>query len=102
MGRTVKVVLDFEQRQIILVLTLVAWIPCLSTYLPAHPSGHAPCHMFEILPWGPEEEEEEGEGGFIACGGIEHSQSRPPKRLIPRHTDVVEDLVGRIAARTCY
>ena len=30
MGRTVKVVLDFEQRQIILVLTLVAWIPCLS------------------------------------------------------------------------
>ena len=31
MGRTVKVVLDFEQRQVILVLTLVTWIPCLST-----------------------------------------------------------------------
>ena len=31
MGRTVKVVLDFEQRQIILVLTLVTWIPCLSS-----------------------------------------------------------------------
>ena len=33
MGRTVKVVLDFEQRQIILVLTLVTWIPCLSMWL---------------------------------------------------------------------
>ena len=30
MGRTLKVVLVFEQRQIILVLTLVAWIPCLT------------------------------------------------------------------------
>ena len=35
MGRTVKVVLDFEQRQIILVLTLVAWIPCLSNVFAA-------------------------------------------------------------------
>ena len=31
MRRTIKVVLDFEQRQIILVLALVAWIPCLSS-----------------------------------------------------------------------
>ena len=30
MGRTVRVVLVFEQRQIILVLTFVTWIPCLS------------------------------------------------------------------------
>ena len=33
MGRTVKVVLDFEQRQIILVLALMACVPCLSNYL---------------------------------------------------------------------
>ena len=36
MGRTVKVVLVFEQRQIILVLTLVAWVPCLSMCRPEH------------------------------------------------------------------
>ena len=45
-----------------------------------------------------EEEEEEGEGGFIARGGIEHSQSRPPRRCIPHHADVVGGLVGRVAA----
>ena len=30
MGRSVKVVLDFEQRQAILALMPAVWIPCLS------------------------------------------------------------------------
>ena len=37
MGRAVIVVLDFEQGQIILVLALVAWIPCLNP--PPSPSA---------------------------------------------------------------
>ena len=45
-----------------------------------------------------EEEEEEGEGGFIAREEIGHSQSRPPRRCIPCHADVVGGLVGRVAA----
>ena len=44
------------------------------------------------------EGEGEGEGEFIAREGIEHSQSRPPRRCIPCHADVVGDLVGRVAA----
>ena len=42
--------------------------------------------------------EGEGEGGFIAREGIEHSQSRQPQRCIPCHTDVVGDLARRTPA----
>ena len=43
------------------------------------------------------EGEGEGEGGFIAREGIEHSQNRQPERCIPCHVDVVGDLVRRVA-----
>ena len=39
----------------------------------------------------------EGEGGFIAREGIEHSQNRQPDRCIPCHADVVGELVRRVA-----
>ena len=37
-------------------------------------------------------------GGLLPVGGIEHSQSRPPRRRIPCHADVVEDPARRAAA----
>ena len=45
-----------------------------------------------------EEKEKAGEGGFIACEGIEHSQGRLLRWCIPCHADVVGDLVRRVAA----
>ena len=45
--------------------------------------------------------EGEGEGRLIARGGIEHSQSRQPRRCTPPppcHADVAGDLARRVAA----